>query len=112
MNLAKGFSDRTVAAGKIGFGLCRTNLLKTTIHWAQYFRRISRTTSLIGIINAAKFRDAIEAERQRARIRKHSLEESAILGKATNPIKLKRHKDWITWSRALKNYLSTILGQE
>ena len=34
VNLAKGFSDRTVAAGKISFGLRRTNLLKSTIHWA------------------------------------------------------------------------------
>ena len=48
--------------------------------------------------------------RQRARIRKHSLEEPVRFSKANNPGKLKRHKDWITWSRALKNYLSTILG--
>ena len=69
MNLAKGFSDRTVAAGKIRFGLIQTNLLKATIHWAQDFRRISQIPSLIGIINATKFRAAIDAARQRARIR-------------------------------------------
>ena len=73
MNLAKGFSDRTVAAGKISFGLCWTNILQVTIHWAQEFRRIIWTPSLIGISNAAKFRAAIEAARQRASIRKHSL---------------------------------------
>ena len=112
MNLAKGFSDRTVAAGKISFGLCWTNILQVTIHWAQEFRRIIWTPSLIGISNAAKFRAAIEAARQRASIRKHSLEESASLRKAANPGKLKRHKDWITWSRALKNYLSTIICQD
>ena len=72
VNLLKGFSDRTVAAGKIIFGLCRTNLLKATIHWAQDFRRISQTPSLIGIKNAAKFCTLIEAARQRARIRKPS----------------------------------------
>ena len=33
------------------------------------------------------------------------------LGKASNPFELTRHKDWITWSRALKKYLTTILGQ-
>ena len=49
---------------------------------------------------------------QRARIRKHILEESYSLSKAANPGKLKSHKDWITWSRALKNYLTTILGQD
>ena len=55
VNLAKGFSDRTVAAGKISFGLRRTNLLKVTIHWDQDFRRISWTPSLIGTSNADEF---------------------------------------------------------
>ena len=32
MNLAKGFSESAVAAGKIVFRLCRTNLLKANIH--------------------------------------------------------------------------------
>ena len=72
-NLFKGFSDRTVDAGKTRFGLLRKNILKATIHCAQEFRRISWTPSLIGISNAAKFRATIEAERQRDRIREHSL---------------------------------------
>ena len=46
-NLAKGFSDRTVSAGKISFGFCQTNLMKANINWAQTFRRISRTPSLL-----------------------------------------------------------------
>ena len=87
----KGLSDRTVAAGKIRFGLCRTNVLKATIYWAQDFRSISLTPSPIGISNAAKLRVGIEAARKRAMIRKHILEESASLSKATNPGKLKRH---------------------
>ena len=103
VNLEKGFSARTVVAGKISFGLRRTNLLKATIHWAQDFRRISRAPSLIGIRNAAELRDTIEATRQRTRIRKLSLEELDSLSKAANPGNLKRHKEWITWSRALKN---------
>ena len=45
------------------------------------------------------------------KIRNHSLEELDILIKAANPGKLKRHKYWITWSRAFNNYLSTILDQ-
>ena len=35
VKIAKGLSDRTVVAGKISFGLHRTNILKSTIHWAQ-----------------------------------------------------------------------------
>ena len=61
VNLVKGFSDKTFAAGKISLGLRRTNILKVTIHWAQDFRGISRTPSVIGISNAAKFHAAIEA---------------------------------------------------
>ena len=36
----------------------------------------------------------------------------ASLVKASNPGKLKRHKEWIMWSRALTDYLSTVLGQD
>ena len=85
VNLSKGLSDRTVVAGNISFGLCRTNSLKATIHWDQDFRRISQTLSLIIISNAAEFCAAIEAKKKRARIMNHSLEESVSLGKAANP---------------------------
>ena len=111
MNLAKGFSDRNVAAGKTSFDLRWTNLMKANIHWDQDFSRIIWTPSLIGISNAAKFHAAIEAARQSYRIRKHSLDEFDSLRKAANPGKLKHHKDWIKWSRALNNYLSTIIYQ-
>ena len=68
--------------------------------------------SLIGISNAAKFCAVIEAARHMARIRKHSLEELYSLIKAVNPGNLKRHKDCITCSGSLNNYLLTILGQD
>ena len=105
MNLAKGFSDRNVAAGKTSFDLRWTNLMKATIHLAQDLRRISRTPSLIRIINAVEFCTTIEAAKQRDRIKKHGLEESVSLSKGVDTGKLKRENYWITWSRALKNYL-------
>ena len=111
MNLVKGFYYSSVASGKISFRFHRTNIMKANIHWYQYFRRISRTPSLIGISNDAEFSAVIEAARQRASIRKHNLEESSSLSKSTNPGKLKSHKDCITWSRALNKYPSTIIGQ-
>ena len=55
VNLAKGLSDRTVAAGNIRFGLRWVYLLKATINWDQYFRRIIWTPSLIGISNVVEF---------------------------------------------------------
>jgi hypothetical protein len=110
-SLAKGFAERTTVNGKIIFGLRRTNLLKATIHWAQDFRRISRVPTLDDIADQAEFREALETARLRAQIRRHNAEESDGLSKAADPGKLKRQKEWTTWSRALKNYLSTILGQ-
>ena len=74
VNLSKGLSDRTVAAGKINFGLRRTNMMKATIHWSQDFRRIGRIPSLVSISNAEMFCTEIEVARQRARIRKNILE--------------------------------------
>ena len=70
-NLAKGFSDRTVAVGNIRFGLSRTNHLKVTIHWDKDFRGISQTPSLNRTSNASKSRTSFKAARTRARIRKH-----------------------------------------
>ena len=111
MNLAKGFSGKTVATGKISFGLRRTNIMKANIHWDQDFSSISWTPSLIGINNAIEFCAAIEAARQREMIRNHSIEESFSLSKAADPGKLKRQEDFITWYRALKNYMPPILCQ-
>ena len=112
VKLSQVFSDRTVAAGKISFGLRRTNLLKSNIHWYQDLRSISRTLSLVGTNNAEMFCTAIEASRQRSRISNHGLGESSGLSKAIDPSKLKRHKDWIVCSRALINYMLTILVQD
>jgi hypothetical protein len=58
-SLAKGFAERTVASGKIVFGLRQTNLLRATVHWAQDFRRISRGPTLDGIRAMPDFKAAI-----------------------------------------------------
>ena len=86
--------------------------MQANIHWSQDFRRISQTSSLIGISKSAKFFVVIVSARQRARIRNHSLDNSASLSKAADPGNIKLHNNWITWSRALKNYLSYILGHD
>ena len=111
-SLAKGFAERSAANGRIIFGLKRTNLLKATVNWVQDFGRISREPSLGDIEDADDFRAAIEIARQRAHIRQHNADESDSLSKAADPGKLKKQKDWVVWSRALTNYLSTILGQD
>jgi hypothetical protein len=111
-SLSDSFASRTQLLGKIIFGLRRKKRLKATLHWAQDFRRISRDLSLEGIVDAADFHVVIEVSRLRAEMRKQQRTDSAKLGAATEPGKLKRQKDWPTWIRALNNFLSTILGQD
>jgi hypothetical protein len=66
-SLAKGFANRTVASGKIVFGLPRMNLLRSTVHyWAQDFRRISRAPTLVGIGAMPDFKAAIETANTQA----------------------------------------------
>jgi hypothetical protein len=109
--LQKGFQEGTAADGRITFGLRRTNLRKAAIHWAQDFRHTSRNVTL-GAVLEPEFRTLLKTARQRAVISKHNAEESDGLGKAADPGKLKRQKQWTAWSRGLRNFLSTIAGQD
>ena len=109
--LAKAFADRTLANGRITFGLRRQNLLKSTIHWVQDFRRISRSPTLAAITDVNDFRAKIQTARERALVRKSRTEDSTS-SKAADPGKCKGSKGWLVWARGLRNYLSTILGQD
>jgi hypothetical protein len=111
-DLAKGFAGRTVANGRIVFGLRRTKYLKATIHWCRDFRRISRAPSLDDIEDRDEFREAITVAEQRAQLRKHRDDDSDALSKSSTPGKLKRQKDWQTWQRSFINHLSTQLGHD
>jgi hypothetical protein len=108
-SLADGFASRTVANGKITFGLRRTNLVKASVHWIQDFGRISREPSLDGIHNAEEFLQVTDASRMRARMRKQYQDESEK-STVTSPGKLKNMRDWPVWDGNLNNHLSTILG--
>jgi hypothetical protein len=113
--LAEGFAARTTANGKMVFGMRRTINLERLVHWAQDFKRISRTAVTDGIADMADqatFLAALEVAGERAKMRKHKLDESDNLSKAADPGKLKKQKDWLNWERALQNFLSTIPGQD
>jgi hypothetical protein len=109
-SLADGFSSRTVATGKIIFGLRRTKLLKAAVNWIQDFGRISREPTLEDIEDVNEFRQEIEEARMRAKMRKQRLDQSDKTSTVTSPGKLKSMKDWPVWIHNLYNYLSTIPG--
>jgi hypothetical protein len=112
--LSKGFAARTVANGKKIFGMRRTMRLKGMVHWVQDFGRVSREAAVDeapDVVDAATFLAALDVARDRAKMRKHELEESDDLSKAADPGKLKKQKDWMQWERGFNNFLSTIPGQ-
>jgi hypothetical protein len=108
-DLAKGFSNRTNANGKITFGLKRTNRLKAVVDWTQDFARVSREPTLEGIEDEAAFYRVIEIAFERGKLRKHKMEDSDKLIAAASPGKLK--KAWLPWLETFLNFLSCILGQ-
>jgi hypothetical protein len=112
--LSEGFAARTVANGKVIFGMRRTMHLKGVVHWVQDFGRVSHEAAVDGapdMVDEATFLAALDAARDRAKMRKHELEESDDLSKAADPGKLKKQKDWMQWERGFNNFLSTIPGQ-
>ena len=80
-------------------------------HWVKDFQRIFRYTTLDGIEYNSTFKEMIDSERVRAAIRRHNTDKSDRLSKAVDPGNLKKQKEWILLQRSLRNYLSTILGQ-
>jgi hypothetical protein len=63
------------------------------------------------MVDEPTFLAALDVARERAKMRKHKLEESDNLSKAADPGKLKKQKDWLQWERGFNNFLSTIPGQ-
>lgn len=112
--LSAGFAARTAANGKVIFGMRRTMRLKGIVHWVQDYKRVSRDAAVDGtidMVDEATFLAALDVARDRAKMRKHKLDESDNLSKAADPGKLKKQKDWMQWERGFNNYLSTIPGQ-
>lgn len=108
-DLAKGFSTRSVANGRITFGLKRTQLLKAVVDWVQDFSRISREPSLEGIDDEVAFQAAIDMAYERGKIRSIKLSDKDALVTSASPGKLK--KDWLPWEETFMNFLSCIPGR-
>jgi hypothetical protein len=109
-SLAESYGRRTVADGRVIFGLRRIRHLIGLIHWVHDFRRIGEEPSIEGFDNAAQFRQALEEAFDRADVRKIEGDQSDTLSKAADPGKLKDERKWTEWEPAFVNYLSTIPG--
>ena len=109
-DLSESYSRRTVADGRIIFGLRKTRYMIGLIHWVQDFGRVGETPSVVGIPGAAEFRIALDAAFYRADVRKVEKDQADTVSKAADPGKFKDERKWPEWEPAFDNYLSCIIG--
>jgi hypothetical protein len=103
--MAEEFSKRTVAQGRITFGLGRTKKLTGLMHWVQDCFRTNDYPYYL------TFNDEQLAEAQsRALVRKADIDLVDTNTKAADPGKFKEERKWPEWSKAFTNYLSVIPG--
>lgn len=109
-DLAESYGRRTVADGRVIFGLRRIRYLIGLIHWVQDFGRIGQEPSIEGINDEVQFRAALDEAFYRADVRKIEKDQADTVSKAADPGKFKDERKWPEWEPAFMNYLSTIPG--
>ena len=105
-DLADSYTKRTVADGRIHFGLQRTRRLKSLILWVKDHRRCNELPTVVGMTQE-QFRTALSTADARETIRKSEADSSDTI---SAPGKLKDERKWDTWMLQLENYLSRIVG--
>ena len=82
------YSKRTVADGRLVFGLQNTKRLNSMIHWVQDFARVSETPN-IDDLDEASFRAALGVAAHRSTIRKQEAKDASSVSSETSHVKLK-----------------------
>ena len=103
--MADEFSKRTVAAGRIIFGLGRTKKLTGVMHW---FQDCNRTSDFPDHNNFDL--NALAEAQGRALVRKSDMDLVDTNTKAAKPGQFKDERKWPEWEKAFINYLSVIPG--
>lgn len=103
------YARRTANAGRIYFGLKRTTMLKSTIHWIQDFKRCGEVPTIEGL-GEEEFQASLIIAAERADIRKQQAESSETVSREASPGKLKDEKKWIDWAEKLETMLSAMPG--
>lgn len=104
-DMAEDFGKRTVANGRIIFGLGRIKKLIGVMHWIQDCYRTS------DVPNHLDFNEDVLAQaRSRAIIRQNEKDLVETNAKAAKPGKFKQETTWPEWQKAFTNYLSVIPG--
>ena len=109
-DMAEEFSKRTVAQGRISFGLCCITLLLGVMHWVQDQDRSYRMASTNDIQDVDELRGNLDVAIQRAALQKVEDDQVETISKAANPGKFKDECKWLDWEPAFINYLLIIPG--
>ena len=109
-DLADSYAKRTIADGRVIFGLRKTRYMIGLIHWVQDFVRIGQSPTIDGIPGAVEFRTALDVAFYRADVRKVERDQADTVSKAADPGKFKDERKWPEWEPSFMNYLSCIPG--
>lgn len=104
-DMAEEFAKRTVANGRMTFGLGRTKKLIGLIHWIQDCFRTNDAPD-----HTAFDEQALAEAQSRAHVRKSDIDLVDTNAKAADPGKFKDERKWHEWELAFGNYLSVIPG--
>ena len=99
------FSKRTVAQGRLTFGLGSTKKLTGIMHWVQDCFCTNDQPDYLAFND-----DELATAQSRALVRKVDLDLVDTNTKAADPGKFKDERKWPDWSKAFTNYLSVIPG--
>jgi uncharacterized membrane protein YgcG len=104
-DMAEEFAKRTVANGRMTFGVGRLKKLIGVMHWIQDHYRVG------AVPDHNEFSEEELAQALvRAQIRKSDLDLVDTNTKAADPGKFKDERKWPEWQKSFVNYLSVIPG--
>ena len=92
-DLLSSFAKRTVADGRINFGIRRTRRIKTMLYWALGFQRRSEITTIAGM-DQVPYLALLETAIKREDIRTQESDQAAIISKQDEPGKFKDERKW------------------
>ena len=103
--MAEEFGKRTMANGRIVFGLGRTTKLIGAMHWVQDCYRSNDPPESVAFNEQALY-EALSL----SQVRKADIDLVATNAKAVEPGKFKDERKWPEWEKAFANYLAVIPG--
>ena len=102
-NILSSFVSRNITTGRIIFGIRRTKLLTTLVHWIQDFYRVSSQPSITGL-SQLTFKMQLEIALARAIVRKIVKNNVSTSADAANSGLLKLEKEQKQWEEKFINY--------